>query len=755
VCTLKRFDTPVEMDRIDTPRNGLLRAPTRAHVIWLILLIITLVSISSPALAEKRVALVVGNSAYRSVPALPNSAADANAIGDALEHLGFQVVRAIDADYGMMRSKLDVFSTNLRGADVGLFYYAGHGLQVDRQNYLLPVDTDLGDESDLEWRTFAMDQILRGMRRAAPVNLVFMDACRDNPFATQLKNANVGRGLAEVQKGIGMLIVYATSPDQVALDGQGDHSPFTAALLGNISTAGLEVRQVLSRVRDKVVTETNGFQVPWDASSLTTDFFFVAPTAVEDTSKLPGDNAEEAIWQYVKDSDDPKDFERFLQKFPSGSRAETARKRLAELSASREAAEATVWDYIKDSSDPEELRRYLSKFPNSPNAAAARQRLSELEASQATAIGEESKRKADEAARLAAAAEEKRKADEAAQLAAAAEEKRKADEAAQLAAAAEKKRKADEAAQLAAAAEKKRKADEAAQLAAAAEEKRRAEEEATRLAEEKREAAQLAAAAAEKRRAEEEATRLGEEKRKADEAAQLAAAAEEKRSAEEEATRLAEEKRKADEAARLAFLELSAADRRAVQVGLRELGLYSGKLDGRFGQGTQKAIAAYQGSQGQEPTGILGTAEVDKLLRTADAAKVKQQADEPGSATQLAQRSTSPQGAAGPTATQEAILPAVTVSSIFGGWCSGNIRLDLTASSVLYTVSGDTLPEWPVRSYHAANGIVTLQFENITKGQRVTTEFGQFGRNGDTMIQIRGKEEGGSWVNYGRQFKRC
>jgi hypothetical protein len=150
---------------------------------------------------------------------------------------------------------------------------------------------------------------------------------------------------------------------------------------------------------------------------------------------------------------------------------------------------------------------------------------------------------------------------------------------------------------------------------------------------------------------------------------------------------------------------------------------------------------------------------VNKLLRAAEAAKAKQQTvattQQPGSAPQVAQRSTSPQGAAGPSATQEAILPTVTVTSIFGGWCSDNIRLDLSASSIAFTVSGKALPEWPVRSYNTANGIVTLEFQNISKGQRVTTEFGQFGKNGDTMIQIRGKEEGGSWVNYGRRFKRC
>ena len=233
-----------------------------------------------------------------------------------------------------MERTLARFARSLEGDDVGLVFYAGHGLQVEGINYLVPVDATLEHRADLPFEAVPLDIILGQLERNVPVSLVFLDACRDNPLARTLarsmgstRSSAIGRGLAEVNGGIGSLIAYSTQPDNVALDGEGDHSPFTSALLEHIATPGLEVRQILTRVRSEVIAETRGRQVPWDHSSLTRDFYF-APEAEPDPpppAALPADpvpappagngQAELLFWQTVKDSTDAADFEAYLSAF--------------------------------------------------------------------------------------------------------------------------------------------------------------------------------------------------------------------------------------------------------------------------------------------------------------------------------------------------------------------------------------------------------------------------------------------------------
>ena len=291
------------------------------------------------AQAEKRVALVIGNSAYRNTPPLPNPRNDAAAIAEALQKLGFAVHSGFDLDRTATEQMLRRFGETLGDADVALFYYAGHGLQVETRNYLVPVDARLASENDLPFEAVDLTLVLALMERRPRVNLVFLDACRDNPLAQNLarsmgaaRSTAVSRGLAIAESGIGTLLVYATQPGNVALDGNGVHSPFTQGLLDYIATPDIEVRSMLSRVRGAVLQATGGKQVPWDHSSLTGDFFFVPRgLAIAAQPEPPAADRELAFWASVKDSRDPADFRAYLEMYPSGTFAALARNRLAAL----------------------------------------------------------------------------------------------------------------------------------------------------------------------------------------------------------------------------------------------------------------------------------------------------------------------------------------------------------------------------------------------------------------------------------------
>lgn len=241
---------------------------------------------SAPALAEKRVALVVGNGSYANAPALPNPPNDARAMAGALKSTGFQVVEAIDADRRALDAALRAFTDQLAGADVALFFYAGHGLQVGAQNYLVPIDAKLGSERDLEFETVRLDFVLRQMEidREGRTSIVFLDACRDNPLARNLarsmgtRSVAIGRGLAPATTGVGTFIAFATQPGNVARDGGGRNSPFTSALTKHMRESGRNLPATMIEVRKDVIAETGGHQVPWDHSALTGDFYFV-PTS--------------------------------------------------------------------------------------------------------------------------------------------------------------------------------------------------------------------------------------------------------------------------------------------------------------------------------------------------------------------------------------------------------------------------------------------------------------------------------------------
>lgn len=245
----------------------------------LALLLLTL----HPAAAAKRLALVLGNSKYQNVPALENPANDAEDFAAALRRLGFDVIEQRDASREAMAKAVHDFSEQLAGAEVALFFYAGHGLQMNGENYLIPVDAKIQSAADVRFNTIDLTDIQQEMEGSGRTNIIILDACRDNPFADKLAQSgrSLGsRGLVRLDAAAqGSLIVYSTQPNNIALDGSGRNSPFTAALLKHVATPGLEVRQMISRVRGDVLAATDKKQTPWDSSSLVGDVYLANAAA--------------------------------------------------------------------------------------------------------------------------------------------------------------------------------------------------------------------------------------------------------------------------------------------------------------------------------------------------------------------------------------------------------------------------------------------------------------------------------------------
>lgn len=254
----------------------------------LLLTLLGLGAASATVSAETRVALVVGNGNYAHTTPLANPLNDARDMTAALKAIGFDVVEAIDAGKSSLDSALRSFADKLTDADVALFFYAGHGLQVGAQNYLVPIDAELQRERDLQFEAVSLDFILRQMEidREGKTTIVILDACRDNPLARNLarsmgtRSTAIGRGLAAAATGLGTFIAYATQPGNVALDGKGRNSPFTAALTKHMKAKGHNLNATMIAVRNDVVAATDGHQVPWDHSALNRDFYFVPEDAM-------------------------------------------------------------------------------------------------------------------------------------------------------------------------------------------------------------------------------------------------------------------------------------------------------------------------------------------------------------------------------------------------------------------------------------------------------------------------------------------
>lgn len=227
------------------------------------------------AAAVRKVALVVGNSRYRDSP-LTNPVNDALAMGRTLRDVGFTVNTLTDATLAQMTDAVRAFGDSLGRGDVGLFYYAGHGMQIKGRNYLIPVDADVRREDEAQYKSFDANQVLDKMESARnPINIVILDACRNNPFARSFRSSSTG--LAQMEAPVGTYISFATAPGKVASDGKGDNGLFTQHLLRALRTPSLKVEDVFKLVRLNVMKDSGHQQVPWDSSSLTGDFYFLPP----------------------------------------------------------------------------------------------------------------------------------------------------------------------------------------------------------------------------------------------------------------------------------------------------------------------------------------------------------------------------------------------------------------------------------------------------------------------------------------------
>jgi len=225
--------------------------------------------------SQERLALLIGNSNYVHGGSLDNPANDVRAIKRALEGLGFTVMKYENCTQKAMKRAMDKFGGKLKGKDVGLFFYAGHGVQVKGYNYLIPTDAKLDNENDAEYDCVKAGRILAKMESAGTrTNIVILDACRDNPFERSWRRRTEGTGLAFMDAPSGSLIAYSTAPGKTALDGRGKNSPYTSALLKHIDSPNITVLQMFQRVRSTVMDGSEYKQTPWESTSLRGDFYF-------------------------------------------------------------------------------------------------------------------------------------------------------------------------------------------------------------------------------------------------------------------------------------------------------------------------------------------------------------------------------------------------------------------------------------------------------------------------------------------------
>ena len=626
---------------------------------------------ANAARAEKRVALVVGNSNYQTVPQLPNPSRDATAVAKMFRDAGFETVDTlINAGNLEFKRAIRKFETIADQADIAVVYYAGHGVEISGVNYLIPVDARLASDRDSEDEAIPLERLVASADGAKRLRLIVLDACRDNPFVKSMRRERktatraVSAGLGKVEPtSTDTLIAYAAKAGSTADDGAGLHSPFTTAVLKNLTVPGLDVRLAFGRVRDEVLKMTDSRQEPFVYGSLGGGNIALVPAP----AKAPEASANDikADYELVQKIGSKRAWEVFLGTHPTGFYADLARAQIEALSnqdnvklaalpqpptSSRETPtrETLEWDRVKDATDPAALHRFIRRFPNSPLTVNAQQRLDLLqkaaqEREQQARAEREAARKAAEEARLLAeqrraeqAAAKKReederraKAAEAEQKARAAEAERRAAEAKQKAEQAERDRAAAEAAAQRAAAERKAKAAEAEQKAKAAAAERKANEEKRK--------AELEAAAA--RAASEKQAKEAEEARKK---AELAAAKE--TACKSEQARFEQITAKGSEGSGLedlkAFAKTITCDRlgaqvvaslntftaeaaaraakqpnspelvRSAQTELARLGCFSGKADGTLNAPTSAALGRYMSIGGQPSANVSVTTEL-------------------------------------------------------------------------------------------------------------------------------------------------
>ncbi|MER8826775.1 caspase family protein [Mesorhizobium sp. M0938] len=330
-----------------------------------ILFVIASLGAEAATPAAKRVALVIGNSKYIHAVALPNPANDARLIASTLRNAGFQVIEGVDQDNAGMHSLISRFTEQSYDADLAVIFYAGHGMQVDGKNFLIPVDAELTSPAYLKTRTIQIDDFMAALPPEPAVGVVVLDACRDNPLARTLaasmpksRSTSFGAGLAPVEAksdGVGtggILIAYATDPGAIAFDGNGVNSPYSTALARHLTEPGVEIQSALTRVRGQVTEATQGRQRPWHNASLGREVFIgqsiaqavpaakpvadasgAAATAIPApaTSEPPSWEVEQRLWDEASKRHSVPFYEAYLGQFPDGRFATVARLNIDQL----------------------------------------------------------------------------------------------------------------------------------------------------------------------------------------------------------------------------------------------------------------------------------------------------------------------------------------------------------------------------------------------------------------------------------------
>ena len=332
------------------------------------------VGLSGP---EQRIALVIGNSNYQNVARLPNPANDAKAVAELLNSAGFEVISATDLNHNQMIEVMQDFSAKIAGRGpntVAMVYYAGHGVQLAGENYLVPVDARISSEPDLIDGSVRLVDVMATLE-AIPsrMRIVILDACRNNPFPS-LNEA--GRGLAIVDAPNGSIVGYSTAPGTEALDGAGNHSPYTDAFLRLAHEKNVPIEQLFKRVRLEVNDLTDGRQTPWESSSLTSDFYFFGDTAVAATKapaqmktaytadNLPSRSARQA-YDYVLAENSVDNYQEFIRLYPQDPLCDRIRALLGIL------LQANAWHHAVLANSPIAYKSFYDKYSNSPYAQNA------------------------------------------------------------------------------------------------------------------------------------------------------------------------------------------------------------------------------------------------------------------------------------------------------------------------------------------------------------------------------------------------
>ena len=290
----------------------------------------------SPLNKLPRYALVIGNSRYSASP-LKNPGNDALAIADYLKRSSFSVQLKLDASRKEMQEAIRAFGNELaQQKSVGVFYFAGHGAQLAWRNYLIPVDAKINQIADMQTQAVELGMLLDSLKKAGnPMNVVILDACRDNPFgATRIEQ----KGLSQIDAPPGTLLAYATSPGNVAADGLGDNGLYTEHLLKQILTREAKIEDVFKRVRLNVRIKSQGLQIPWESTSLEEDFYFIPPTQVRKLTEAEIEKqfeAEFAIWETIKTAKEVAPLEEYLMRYPNGKFSELAQFRMDRILTQR------------------------------------------------------------------------------------------------------------------------------------------------------------------------------------------------------------------------------------------------------------------------------------------------------------------------------------------------------------------------------------------------------------------------------------